>query len=66
MIQTDAAINGGNSGGPLCNDQGEVIGVVTQIMLDGNGDRNEGFGMAIPINKAMSVLEDILEKNHVD
>ena len=66
MIQTDAAINGGNSGGPLCNDQGEVIGVVTQIMLDGNGDRNEGFGMAITINKAMSVLEDILKKNHVD
>ena len=63
MLQTDAAINPGNSGGPLCNDRGEVIGVVTQIMLDQEGNRSEGFGMAIPINKAMDILEDILAQN---
>ncbi len=62
MLQTDAAINGGNSGGPLCNDRGEVIGVVTQIMLDGNGDRNEGFGLAIPINDAIKVFDEIMKK----
>ena len=66
LLQTDTSVNPGNSGGPLANMYGEVIGVVTQILLDGNGDRNEGFGMAIPINKAMAVLEDILEKNNVD
>ena len=63
VLQTDAAVNPGNSGGPLCNDRGEVIGVITQIMLDQEGNRNEGFGMAIPINKAMDILEDILAKN---
>ena len=62
MLQTDAAVNHGNSGGPLCNDRGEVIGVVTQIMLDSDGERSEGFGMAIPINKAMSILNGIIEK----
>lgn len=62
MLQTDAAVNPGNSGGPLCNDRGEVIGVVTQIMLDQDGNRNEGFGMAIPINKAITVLNGIIEK----
>ena len=64
MLQTDAAINPGNSGGPLCNDRGEVIGVVTQIMLDQDGNRSEGFGMAIPINKAMDILEDILKNQN--
>ena len=62
MFQTDAAVNPGNSGGPLCNDQGEVIGVVTQIMLEQDGTRSEGFGMAIPGNKAKAVLEDILAR----
>ena len=61
VLQTDAAVNPGNSGGPLCNDRGEVIGVVTQILLDQDGTRNEGFGMAIPINKAMPILEEIIE-----
>jgi serine protease Do len=62
MFQTDAAVNPGNSGGPLCNDQGEVIGVITQIMLDQDGVRSEGFGMAIPGNKAKAVLADILAR----
>lgn len=62
MLQTDAAINPGNSGGPLCNDRGEVIGVVTQIMLDQEGERSEGFGLAIPINKAAKILEEIISK----
>lgn len=56
MIQTDAAVNPGNSGGPLCNGQAEVIGVVTRKISD-----YEGFGLAIPINEAMEILEGILE-----
>jgi serine protease Do len=57
MIQTDAAVNAGNSGGPLCNDRAEVIGVITKKMTD-----HEGFGLAIPINEAMEVLNELLEK----
>ncbi len=45
MLQTDAPVNPGNSGGPLCNDRGEVIGVVTRKLTD-----YEGIGFAIPIN----------------
>ena len=56
MIQTDAAVNPGNSGGPLCNGRAEIIGVVTRKITD-----YEGFGLAIPINEAMEILEGILE-----
>lgn len=56
MLQTDAHVNPGNSGGPLCNLRGEVIGVITQ-KLSGY----EGIGFAIPINEAMHTLTAILE-----
>jgi S1-C subfamily serine protease len=56
-IQTDAAINSGNSGGPLFNSRGEVIGINEQIATQSGG--NEGLGFAVPINTAKNVLEQL-------
>ena len=56
-IQTDAAINSGNSGGPLINAKGQVIGINEQIASQGGG--NEGIGFAVPINTAVQVMEQI-------
>ena len=61
MIQTDAPVNPGNSGGPLCNDRGEVIGIVTRKLTD-----YEGIGLAIPINGAMEILSVIVETGSAD
>ncbi len=59
-IQTDAAVNPGNSGGPLLNSRGEVIGITTLIASNPNGgaDQSAGIGFAIPINTAKAVLDD--------
>ncbi len=54
MIQTDAAINGGNSGGPLLDSNGSVIGINTAIL----GRTNLGIGFAMPINRAKALLSD--------
>ena len=54
MIQTDAAINGGNSGGPLLDSNGSVIGINTAIL----GRTNIGIGFASPINRAKALLSD--------
>ncbi len=54
MIQTDAAINGGNSGGPLLDSNGNVIGINTAIL----GRTNMGIGFALPINRAKALLDD--------
>jgi len=54
MIQTDAAINGGNSGGPLLDSSGSVIGINTAIL----GETNLGIGFAMPINRAKALLSD--------
>jgi S1-C subfamily serine protease len=56
LIQTDAAINEGNSGGPLLDSQGNVIGINTAILAPSGG--NIGIGFAMPINRAKSMLED--------
>jgi serine protease Do len=59
MIQTDAAINRGNSGGPLLNIRGEVIGINTLIYTDTNGfggGGNVGIGFAVPINQVRDML----------
>ncbi len=62
FVQTDAAINEGNSGGPLINVRGEVIGINTAKVLD---PRVEGIGFAIPSETAEQVLQDIREHGEV-
>lgn len=61
-IQTDAAINSGNSGGALVNANGEVIGINT-MKLAGNGI--EGIGFAIPISSTTSIIEQLIENKEV-
>ena len=55
MLQTDAQVNPGNSGGPLCNASGEVIGIITRKLPN-----YEGIGYAIPINEAMQTIDAII------
>jgi putative serine protease PepD len=62
-IQTDAAINHGNSGGPLLNSDGAVIGVNAQIESDSGG--NDGVGFAIPVNAAKSVADTLISGGKV-
>jgi serine protease Do len=59
FIQTDAAINHGNSGGPLLNLRGEVIGINTMIATDGPLSGNVGVGFAIPINTVRDLLPQL-------
>lgn len=66
MIQTDAAINGGNSGGPLVNSLGEVIGVNTLIFTAGGAQGNIGLGFAIPINKVRKIISELKAKGSID
>lgn len=63
MIQTDASINRGNSGGPLINMKGKVIGINTAIYAPTGVFA--GVGFAIPINKAKEILGDLIEKGKV-
>lgn len=63
LIQTDAAINRGNSGGPLCNIQGEIIGINTAIYAPTGVF--SGIGFAIPINNAKEILNDLMSKGKV-
>ncbi len=63
FIQTDAAINRGNSGGPLVNIQGEVIGITSNILSPTGG--NIGIGFAIPSNLAKKVVTQLKEKGRV-
>jgi serine protease Do len=66
LIQTDAAINQGNSGGPLVNLAGEVVAINTLIIRSsGSGTVAEGLGFAIPINTARFVSEQIIQKGFV-
>jgi S1-C subfamily serine protease len=63
-IQTDAAINHGNSGGPLLNADGRVIGVNSQIESDSGG--NVGIGFAIPVNTVKEVVSQLLAHGKVE
>jgi serine protease Do len=64
MIQTDAAINNGNSGGPLVNSIGELIGMNTLIYSQSGG--NIGVGFAIPINKIKRIVNELKKDGKVD
>jgi len=64
LIQTDAAINQGNSGGPLVNLAGQVIGVNTLIVRGGSGAVAEGLGFAIPMDTAQVVAAQIIDKGY--
>jgi S1-C subfamily serine protease len=59
VIQTDAPLNPGNSGGPLINAQGQVIGINSQIQTGTSGNGSVGIGFAIPINTALAVIPQI-------
>ena len=62
LIQTDAAINSGNSGGALVNSQGQVIGINT-LKMSGSGI--EGMGFAIPINSTKDIYSQLIQYNKV-
>tara|TARA_B100002052_G_scaffold257643_1_gene249110 strand:+ start:355 stop:1437 length:1083 start_codon:yes stop_codon:yes gene_type:complete len=67
MIQTDAAINTGNSGGPLVNSLGEVVGINTFIFRDSEFNRSStGIGFAIPINYAKRVAKELKLTGEID
>ena len=66
VIQTDAPINRGNSGGPLLNTRGEVIGVNTQIETGNTGVGNVGIGFAVPSNTVKDVVAQLLSTGRVD
>ncbi|MCD8004990.1 MAG: trypsin-like peptidase domain-containing protein [Oscillospiraceae bacterium] len=68
MIQTDCTINSGNSGGPLFNEYGQVVGI-TSAKYSNNGSSSEatieGIGFAIPINDVIDLITDIIENGYV-
>ena len=63
FIQTDAAINFGNSGGALINTEGDLIGINTAVLAQSLG--TEGIGFAIPVNLVRGVMEEILQHGRV-
>lgn len=67
VIQTDAAINSGNSGGPLINMAGQVIGI-NSMKLSSNTDGSsiEGMGFAIPSNEVVSIINQLIKKGSIE
>ena len=61
LIQTDASINGGNSGGPLLNSNGDVVGINTAKIKSA-----EGLGFAIPINSAKIIIEEVIKTGNYE
>jgi len=66
VIQTDAPINKGNSGGPLLNDRGKVIGVNSQISTGGSETGNVGIGFAVPSNTVKGIAAQLIDLGRVD
>ncbi len=64
FIQTDAAINLGNSGGALIDAHGDLVGINTAVLNRASGGP-EGIGFAIPVNLVRGVMEQILKRGHV-
>jgi Do/DeqQ family serine protease len=65
FIQTDAPINQGNSGGPLVNIRGEIIGINTWIASNASGGGNVGLGFAIPINNAKRSIDEFISSGTI-
>jgi 2-alkenal reductase len=68
LIQTDAAINHGNSGGPLVNLRGEVVGINTLVVRGGgmSGDQAEGLGFSVPSNIAKQVSDQLIQTGKIE
>ncbi len=67
LIQTDAAINHGNSGGPLINLAGQIVGINTLVVRDStSGDQAEGLGFAVPSNTVRSVAEQLITSGRIE
>ena len=62
LIQTDASVNSGNSGGPMVNAYGQVIGIISAKVSSSYG---EGLGFAIPIDDALPIVEDLIQYGYV-
>ena len=65
VIQIDAAINGGNSGGALLNAKGELVGVPTLKMMYSTSSVYEGLGFCVPVNTAKDIIEDLIAHGKV-
>ena len=67
MIQTDASINSGNSGGPLFNSRGEVVGITTAKYsgTTSSGASIEGIGFAVPMDDVIGMLEDLRQYGYI-
>ncbi len=66
LIQTDASINHGNSGGPLINLAGQVVGINSMVVRGGSGDVAEGLGFAIPSNIVRAVGDQLIARGSVE
>lgn len=66
LIQTNAALNAGNSGGPLLNAYGQVVGINTMKMMSSYTSTVEGLGFAIPISAAKPIVDELIARGRVE
>ncbi len=65
VIQTNCQVNSGNSGGPLINEQGQVIGIVSSKIMGDYNESVEGLGFAIPVDTAVDIINSLVEFGYV-